>query len=108
MPVRILIVDDDPDFRRTAARALATSGYEIAGEVASAADARIAMGRLRPDAVLLDVHLPDGDGRSLAEELGASHPRVRVLLTSSDDGIAGNGFVTKTELLVTELEPYLG
>jgi DNA-binding response OmpR family regulator len=110
MRVRVLIVDDDRAFRRTAGVALADRGYHVVGAVRTVAEARFAIGELDPDAVVLDINLPDGDGRSLAEELAASHPGVRVLLTSSDATAAPDrvDFVAKTDLIVTDLTPYLG
>ena len=117
MGARVLIVDDDGNFRATARNVLASRGYKIAGEAESIAQARVAIRASRPDALLLDVHLPDGDGVSLAEELASTHRRLRVLLTSSDAAPASlrliercgaAGFVVKTELITTDLTPYLG
>jgi DNA-binding NarL/FixJ family response regulator len=118
MPVRVLIVDDDAAFRRTIGAVLTARGYEIAGEASSLAEARLAIPRLNPDAVLLDVNLPDGNGISLAADLPptrASAPRV--VLTSSDTRAAperlirGAGvaaFIPKTELIAADLTPYFG
>jgi CheY-like chemotaxis protein len=65
---------------------------------------------LRPDAVLLDVHLPDGNGTALADELVAGPLGIRVLLTSSDTAVppSGVGFVAKTDLVATDLSRYMG
>jgi DNA-binding NarL/FixJ family response regulator len=49
-----------------------------------AAAALAAAGMLRPDAVLVDVGLPDRDGIALAGELAALPWRPRVVLTSTD------------------------
>jgi DNA-binding NtrC family response regulator len=104
----VLIVDDDAEFRRTAGRLLADRGYRVVGQVGSVVGARLAIDELRPDAVLLDINLPDGDGVSLAEELASSHPGLRVLLTSTDATPGGAPFVAKTDLVATDLVPYLG
>lgn len=112
MPVRVLIVDDDPRFRALAADALAARGYAVAGEAGTIAAAREAVASLRPDAVLCDVNLPDGNGLALAGELRP----LRVLLTSSDPDAAPRrlvarakaGFVAKPDFLVTDLRPLLG
>jgi DNA-binding NarL/FixJ family response regulator len=89
----VLIVDDDPAFRRLAHRILATVGLAVAGEAATAAAAMTAVGTLKPDAVLVDVGLPDRDGVSLARELAALPWRPRVVLTSSDPEAASPGDV---------------
>jgi DNA-binding NarL/FixJ family response regulator len=110
MRARVLIVDDDAAFRRTVGRILLDRGYDLAGEAETMAEARAAITRLRPDGVLLDVQLPDGNGGALAEELVAEVPGIRVLLTSSDTATppSGVGFVAKTDLIATDLSRYLG
>jgi CheY-like chemotaxis protein len=105
---QVLIVDDDGDFRRIVSKLLAGRGYRVIGQADSVAEARLAIEELRPDAVLLDVNLPDGDGALLAEELASSHPGLRVLLTSTDADPGGIRFVAKTDLVATDLKPYLG
>jgi DNA-binding NarL/FixJ family response regulator len=87
MPVSVLIVDDDEQFRRLAARLLTSFGMTIAGEAATAAAALEAAVTLRPDAALVDVGLPDGDGRNVARRLAALDTPPRVVLTSSDPDV---------------------
>jgi DNA-binding NarL/FixJ family response regulator len=84
MSETILVVDDDPVFRSLARRTLVAEGLIVVGEAESVATARAAAHELRPDAVLVDVGLPDGDGVALARELTALPWRPRVVLTSSD------------------------
>jgi len=113
----VLVVDDDPAFRRLAQRILAACGLAAAGEAETAAAAIAAAGSLRPDAVLLDVGLPDGDGISLASELSALPWRPRVVLTSSDAEAAtpsdvsrsgAEAFVPKEQLPNAALNQLLG
>jgi two-component system, NarL family, response regulator DevR len=113
----VLIVADDPEFRRRASRVLADRGYDVVGTAATVAQARVGLRDARPDAVLLDVNLPDGDGLAFAQELADADGAVRVLLTSSDAGAAPRrlversgaaGFVAKVDLAVADLTPYLG
>src|SRR5487761_2148089 len=61
----ILIVDDDLDLRETLAEPLAVDGEFTASEAGSVAEAeaRLLSKDARFDAVILDVGLPDGDGR---------------------------------------------
>ena len=115
--VTILIVDDDAPFRRMAAELLAARGFQVVAEAGDAEQALAEYARTKPDAALVDVNLPGGDGFALSRALAAfaSHPRV--LLTSTDPTAAGPdaitaagavGFVAKTELAITDLTPYLG
>jgi DNA-binding NarL/FixJ family response regulator len=80
---RILIVDDHAGFRASARRMLEAGGFEVAGEAADVDSARRAVTELSPDAVLLDVQLPDGDGIALAAELTANGGSPEIVLCSS-------------------------
>jgi len=113
----VLVVDDDPAFRDLAQRLLSAFGLVVAGEAASAAAAIAAAGSLRPDAVLVDVGLPDGDGVSLARELTALPWRPRVVLTSTNAEAAtaadvlrsgAEAFVPKDQLPNAALGDLLG
>jgi DNA-binding NarL/FixJ family response regulator len=108
----VLIVDDDPAFRRLAARMLFAAGLTIAGEAADARAAIVAAHECRPGGILVDVGLPDRDGVALAHELVALAWRPRVLLTSTDPDAAGRDggllFVPKEELPNAPLRALLG
>jgi CheY-like chemotaxis protein len=117
MPVSVLIVDDDPSFRAVAGELLRARGFEVAGVASHAAEAVAAVRRLRPGAVLLDIHLPDDHGSDVVPALRSDRDGPRILLTSSDplattDELARQcgavGFVPKTELAIVELTNYLG
>jgi DNA-binding NarL/FixJ family response regulator len=112
---RVVIVDDDPNFRSDASAILGDRGYDVVGEAGTLAEARGVVAAAAPDLVLLDVHLPDGEGFVLAEEL-CGRDDVRVLLTSTDAYAApagvlrdcgAAGFVPKTELASADLTRYL-
>jgi DNA-binding NarL/FixJ family response regulator len=107
MPTSVLLVDDDPAFRMLARRTLGGTGLSVVGEAATVAAATAEALRLRPDAVLVDVGLPDGDGITLARELTALPWAPRVVLTSVDPDAASpeevrmsgaSGFVPKGDL----------
>jgi CheY-like chemotaxis protein len=83
----VVVVDDDSEFRELAGRLLAASGLVVVGEAGSVVAARAAVVRLEPEAVLVDVELPDGDGVALARELAVLPWRPWVVLTSIDGGI---------------------
>jgi DNA-binding NarL/FixJ family response regulator len=87
----VLIVDDDAVFRGLAARMLRGMGLRVVGEADTVAAAVVAARDLRPDAALVDVGLPDGDGFLLAHRLADLPHRPRVVLTSSNPDAAGPG-----------------
>lgn len=103
----VLIVDDDDVFRMLAQQMLAAAGLRVVGEAASVRSALTAARELRPDAVLVDVTLPDGDGIALAAQLARLEWEPRVVLTSIDAAAAdavevrasrAAAFVPKSEL----------
>ena len=112
----VLIVDDDRGFGRAASEMLTARGYTVVGQARTASDAVRDCARLGPDAVLLDVRLPDGNGLTLAETLCDARDQLAILLTSSDPQAVvperlqhspACGFVPKTDLARTDLGPYL-
>jgi DNA-binding response OmpR family regulator len=83
----ILIVDDDEDLRLTLAEQLGVDGEFSTVEAGSLAEAeeRLASKDSRFDAVILDVRLPDGDGRDFCMRLRRQgHKMPVVMLTGSD------------------------
>lgn len=80
---RILIVDDEPQILRFLRPSLVVSGYDVA----SAADGRQAMRAFTadtPDAVLLDLGLPDIDGKELIAEIRRSSDVPIIVLSARD------------------------
>jgi DNA-binding NarL/FixJ family response regulator len=113
--LRVLIVDDAPFYRRVVCELLARRGYEIAGEAETVAAALRLAAEVQPDAALIDVHLPDGDGFELAASLTRSYPWIAVLLTSSEHNqnfyaraaaVGARGFVPKPHLAQIEFETF--
>jgi DNA-binding NarL/FixJ family response regulator len=107
VPPSVLIVDDDVAFRDLIRRLLTVQGLSVVGDVGTVAEALAAAESLRPDAVLVDVGLPDGDGIALGGRLSRMDWSPRVVLTSTDpaaaDGTATSrsgavGFLPKDEL----------
>jgi DNA-binding NarL/FixJ family response regulator len=104
---RVLIVDDHQPFRAVARELLERAGYVVSGEAADAAEALDAVAADSPDAVLLDVQLPDRDGFAVATELAAAGDGPAVVLISSrqaDDygrrveACGARGFISKSNL----------
>jgi CheY-like chemotaxis protein len=107
MRLSVLVVDDDHAFRELAIRMLEGMGLHVVGEAGTFAAGAAAAVELRPDAALVDVRLPDGDGFRLAERLAALPWGPRIVVTSSDpDSDAPEaalragavGFVAKADL----------
>src|SRR5438046_8929513 len=84
VPKRVLIVDDHEPFRAIARELLEVAGYVVAGEAADAAGALAAVAAEAPDAVLLDVQLPDRDGFSVARTLAREGGPAVVLISSRE------------------------
>jgi DNA-binding NarL/FixJ family response regulator len=114
----VLVVDDSAPYRATARAVLAARGFEIAGEAADGAAALTAVRDLRPDAVLLDVNLPDMLGTAVARELhaGSNGAPAVVLISTQDASTLGRdietcgarGFLPKDELTSPRLLELLG
>jgi two-component system response regulator MprA len=85
--MRILIVDDDRALRDALRRALVLGGYEtVPVEDGETALAEVA--RSEPDAVVLDIGLPDIDGLEVCRRLRGAGNRVPVLMLTARDAVA--------------------
>ncbi|MDW5594418.1 response regulator transcription factor [Conexibacter stalactiti] len=85
--MRILVVDDEPAVRSALERALRLDGYEVA----LAADGRQALEALTgvaPDAVVLDVLMPEVGGLEVCRRLRAAGDRTPVLMLTARDQVA--------------------
>ena len=92
---KILLVDDNPDILFATARILKSAGYEVL-EASSAKECWKALGANRPDLLLLDVVLPDADGRELCAQLKKDPDLAGIFVvllsgtkTSSNDQVEG-------------------
>jgi two-component system, OmpR family, response regulator MprA len=85
--MRLLVVDDDRGLRDVLRRALALSGYEIV-LAESGAEALNEVISTIPDAVVLDVGLPDIDGLEVCRLLRREGNRVPVLMLTARDSIS--------------------
>ncbi|WP_439599268.1 response regulator transcription factor [Falsiroseomonas sp.] len=87
-PRPILVVDDDEALRQTLAEQLAHDGEFAATEAGTAADAlaRLTAEDSRFDAIVLDIGLPDGDGRDLCARLRKQGLRMPILMLTGADG----------------------
>lgn len=84
----ILIVEDDAVLRATMAEQILSTGEFAADEAESAAEAetKLADSNVRYDAVLLDVGLPDADGRDFCAKLRRDGRHMPVIMVTGADG----------------------
>jgi DNA-binding NarL/FixJ family response regulator len=118
MSIKLAIVEDQELFRRLLVGLCTTQfGFEVVCEAGTVAEALARIPPLRPDVVLLDLQLPDGDGLDVAARLFEKLFEVRILaLTSLRDEVTIHriralgiqGFVDKNvqhpEVLRTAIE----
>jgi CheY-like chemotaxis protein len=68
-PIRVVIVDDNPEFLDSARRLLEHQGARVVGVASTNADALRSVQELRPDVTLVDVNIGEESGFDLAESL---------------------------------------
>jgi DNA-binding response OmpR family regulator len=86
MKPRVLLVEDEPGIAEPLTEHLAREGFEPI-HAASIAEAERALQGSEPDVVLLDVMLPDGDGRDLAKRIRTTSDVPIVMLTARGEEI---------------------
>ena len=86
--LRLLLAEDDAAARDILTEVLTTLGHEVVAAVSSGVDAADRARELKPDAVLLDVHLPDGSGIEAAEVISRTLPGIAVILFSGDENVS--------------------
>ena len=83
-PIRLVIVDDHEVVRIGLGAVLdLTPGMKVVGQAGRKEEAKKLVLRLKPDIVLLDIHLPDGSGVDTARDILAGCPNTRVLFLTS-------------------------
>jgi two-component system response regulator MprA len=85
--MRLLVVDDDRPVREALRRALTLAGYDVMC-AAHGGDALLQTSELAPDAVVLDLGLPDLDGLEVCRRLRSRGDRVPILMLTARDGVA--------------------
>src|SRR5580704_17179040 len=84
--VRILVVDDDPAVRRSIDRALRLEGYDVVS-VPSGGEALETLAQSPPDALILDLGLPDLDGLTVCRRMRSVGDDTPVLMLTARDAV---------------------
>ena len=85
MSIRLLVCDDHEVIRTGLASLLAGTEIEIIGEAANGKEALKEAQKLKPDVILLDIRMPDGDGLATLEKLRSKVPDSCVVMLSTYD-----------------------
>jgi len=86
MPIRVLIADDQALIRRGMALLLDTQAdIEVVGQAADGDEVVQMAQRLRPDVVLMDLHMPRKSGVLATREITGTLPRTRVMVLTTFD-----------------------
>ena len=102
-PVRVLVVDDEPNLTELLSMALRYEGWEVRSAESGLAAVRAAK-EFGPDAVVLDMMLPDFDGLEVLRRMRGADPSVPVLFLTAKDAVedrvagltaGGDDYVTK-------------
>jgi two-component system OmpR family response regulator len=102
-PVRVLVVDDEPSLAELLSSVLRYEGWTVR-TAGNGADAVRTAREFRPDAVVLDIMLPDFNGLEVMRRLRAEIPQVCVLFLTARDAVedrvagitaGGDDYVTK-------------
>jgi two-component system OmpR family response regulator len=102
-PVRVLVVDDEPSLAELLSSVLRFEGWDVRTAADGLSAVRVAR-EFRPDAVVLDVMLPDFDGLEVLRRLRQEQPRICVLFLTARDAVedrvagitaGGDDYVTK-------------
>lgn len=84
--LRVLLVDDHALFRAGIASLLASRpGVEVVGEAQNGREAVAAAQQLKPDIILMDLHMPGMDGIQATREISSELPQVKVVMLTVSD-----------------------
>ncbi|HKT20223.1 MAG TPA: response regulator transcription factor [Stellaceae bacterium] len=83
-PIRVLVIDDEPAIRRLLKTSLSAEGYEVV-EAATGEEGLAVFGRMRIDLVLLDLGLPDIEGRDVITRMRAKGLTPIIVLSIRSD-----------------------
>lgn len=101
--MKILIVDDAPDIREILEIVLGQDGWEVttAGTVS---EANLQLSKEKPDLILVDYQLPDGDGVSAARAWKAQNAGIPIVLYTGSEGQKGDPALAS--VIVKTIDPF--
>ena len=81
---RVVIVDDEPEFREWLRSLLdASATFRLVGEAVNGSEAIRMINELTPDLVIADVFMPDLDGLEIVQHIHKRYPAIKLILTSA-------------------------
>jgi len=93
---KVLLVDDHPMIADALGMLLRETQYELLGRARTAAEATKQVASVKPDLVLLDVHLPDASGLDVLRRMTKARSRPKVILLTA--GMEDAQLLTATDL----------
>ena len=104
---KLLLVDDTPELLNLLCEHLRAAGYQSIATAENCASAREAFERQRPELMILDINLPDGDGFALFRQLRARADIPALFLSARDAdadrlfglGLGADDYLTKPFLM---------
>jgi DNA-binding NarL/FixJ family response regulator len=82
---RVLVADDDEAVRTVLSQVLTDEGIDVVGLACDGREAVALALELRPDAVLLDIRMPELGGLEAAQQIRAADPSMRLVMLSAYD-----------------------
>lgn len=86
MVYRVIVADDEPEFRRWLRLLLESSkDFQVVGEAITVGETLDLIASLIPDLVIADIYMPDADGLEVARYVERHYPAVSVVLVSAQE-----------------------
>ncbi|HAJ94157.1 MAG TPA: two-component system response regulator [Synergistaceae bacterium] len=83
MKAKILIADDSAYMRSILKDLLLRNGYDVIGEAENGKEVLDLYGKLKPDAVVMDIMMPEMSGLQALKEIKENYPEARVVMSAA-------------------------
>jgi DNA-binding NarL/FixJ family response regulator len=84
--MKVMIVDDHAVVRHGLKSAIESHGYEVVAVAGSINEAHAYMAQTNPDAIIIDINLPDGSGFELVAWARTISPTIAIIVLTLNDG----------------------